>query len=161
MAEMVLVNKDDLEAGLTLISDSIRSKTGKTEKLQFPDGMKEAIDVLKLQLQKRTGTVSITNNPTTVTCGFKPDAVFFAGTIPSSSGSSKGSAHAGVAFKEASVTSVKTYFAPPDTNYYCGIFTVNQTANGFTVSGVKTNVYGDEKNESGRSVNYIAIKYTE
>lgn len=42
--EIKRVNATQLDAGLTLIADAIRNKTGDTEVLEFPNGMVEAIE---------------------------------------------------------------------------------------------------------------------
>lgn len=47
MAEYVLVNKKQLEADLTVVAESIRAKGGTTEKLEFPQGMKIAVEAIQ------------------------------------------------------------------------------------------------------------------
>lgn len=46
MANYKVVDADELDAGLKTIADSIREKTGGTEELSFPTGMKEAVDAM-------------------------------------------------------------------------------------------------------------------
>lgn len=46
MAEHKVVNADQLDADLTSVADSIRTKAGTSDKLAFPAGMKEAVDNL-------------------------------------------------------------------------------------------------------------------
>lgn len=111
-----------------------------------------------ITVQVKTGTVTgVSGSAKTVSLGFKPDAVFFTGTVPSYNSK----IHAGVAFMEANVTSMDTYFAPPSTSYIFSTLTVAQTSTGFTVKGVRINTSFQASNESNRSLNYIAIKYTE
>lgn len=46
MAYDKVVDSAVLEAGLTLIGDSIRAKSGTSAKLEFPNGMKAAVDAI-------------------------------------------------------------------------------------------------------------------
>lgn len=111
------------------------------------------------EVKVATGTVTgVSGSDKTVDCGFKPDAVFFTGTNPNNSNAP---IHAGIAFTEAKVTSMNAIFAPPSTSYILSQFTVNQTSTGFQIYGVRMNMSFQVSNESNRSVNYIAIKYTE
>ena len=48
MADYVVVDKEQLEADLTTVSDSIRGLLETEEKLEFPQGMKEAIESYSL-----------------------------------------------------------------------------------------------------------------
>lgn len=48
MAEYVVVDKEQLETDLTTVSDSIRGLLETEEKLEFPNGMKEAVDSFSL-----------------------------------------------------------------------------------------------------------------
>lgn len=47
MANYKVVDVDQLNADLTSIANSIRAKAGVTEKLDFPDGFKSAVDVIQ------------------------------------------------------------------------------------------------------------------
>lgn len=106
-----------------------------------------------------TGTVTgVSGTAKTVNCGFKPDAVFFTGTIVQMGNTA---CHAGVAFTEKNVTSMSTIFAPPNTNYLFSVLTVTQTSSGFSVSGIRFDTALSVGNESNRSLSYVAIKYTE
>ena len=161
MATYKIVNADQLDADLASVADSIRSKGGTSEKLSFPDGMKTAIDAISkgATVQVKTGTVTgVSGSAKTVNLGWKPDAVFFTGTIPQLG---TAACHAGVAFTEANVTSMETFFAPPSTSYLFSILIVTQTSTGFSVKGVRYNSTVQKSNESNRSLSYIAIKYTE
>lgn len=44
MAEYVVIDKEQLESDLTVVADSIRAKGGTSEPLEFPHGMKDAIE---------------------------------------------------------------------------------------------------------------------
>ena len=159
MATYKLVNADQLDADLESVADSIRTKAGKTEKLAFPDGFKSIVDGIStgVTVQVKTGTVTgVSGTAKTVNLGFKPDAVFFTGTDPSYNTK----IHAGVAFMEANVTSMDTYFVPSSTSYIFSALTVAQTSTGFTVKGVRINTSLQVSNESNRSLSYIAIKYS-
>lgn len=108
--------------------------------------------------QVATGTVTgVSGTAKTVSCGFKPDAVFFTGTNPHDNTGK----HGGVVFSEAKVTTMDTIFAAPNTNYLFSTFTVTQTSTGFSVKGIRVSTSIIPSNESNRSLDYIAIKYTE
>lgn len=107
-------------------------------------------------VQVETGTVTgVSGSNKTVDCGFKPDAVFFTGE----NSYSGDIIHAGVLFSES--TSAKTFFTGSSNSYIYSYFTVTQASNGFTVSGKRINTSLSTSNESNRSLNYIAIKFTE
>lgn len=61
MAEYVVVDKEQLEADLTVVADAIRGKGGATEKLEFPLCMKEAVDNIEAGITP-TGTIEIAEN---------------------------------------------------------------------------------------------------
>ena len=47
MADYVVVDKEQLEADLTIVADSIRAKANVTEQLEFPNGMKQAVEAIQ------------------------------------------------------------------------------------------------------------------
>lgn len=47
MAEYVVIDKEQLESDLTIVADSIRAKANVTEKLEFPLGMKSAVEAIQ------------------------------------------------------------------------------------------------------------------
>lgn len=67
MAEYVVVDKEKLDSDLTIVADSIRAKGGTTEELEFPLGMKEAVESIKTGITKpeQEKTIEITENGTT------------------------------------------------------------------------------------------------
>lgn len=67
MTEYVVVDKNQLEADLTIVADSIRAKGGTTEKLDFPLGMKSAVESIQTGITKpeQEKTIEITENGTT------------------------------------------------------------------------------------------------
>lgn len=54
MADYVVVDKEQLESDLTTVADTIRDKFELTEKLEFPDGMSEAIKSFTLDEELST-----------------------------------------------------------------------------------------------------------
>lgn len=161
MENYKIVNADQLDSDLALVADSIRTKAGKTEKLAFPDGFKSIVDGIStgVTVQVKTGTVTgVSGTAKTVSCGFKPDAVFFTGTIPQLGNAA---CHAGVAFHEKNVTSMETVFSGSSYSYLFSQLSVKQTSTGFSVSAKRFTSAGKQENESNRSLSYIAIKYTE
>lgn len=160
MANYKIVNADQLDSDLALVADSIRTKAGKTEKLAFPDGFKSIVDGIStgVTVQVKTGTVtSVSGTAKTVNLGFKPDAVFFTGI----DAITKVNVHCGVAFTEANVTFMRTLFGTSSTSYLFSVLTVGQRSSGFSVFGQRLSTSGSQTDESNRSLNYIAIKYTE
>lgn len=68
MANYVVVDKDQLEANLTTVADSIRTKGGTTEQLVFPDGFVSAVESIQTgdsAKEEQEKTVDITENGTT------------------------------------------------------------------------------------------------
>lgn len=58
MAYDKVVDSAVLEAGLTLIGDSIRAKGGTSAKLEFPNGMKAAVDAIDTSKPEQTKTAT-------------------------------------------------------------------------------------------------------
>ena len=139
---------------------AVGNKGGTVPSAKVSSNLADAINSIPagVQVQVKSGTVTgVSGNAKTVSVGFKPDAVFFTGTNPNLNNSK---VHAGVAFTAASVTSMDTPFAPPSTSYIFSVLTVAQTSSGFTVKGIRINTSFTQSNESNRSLNWIAIKYT-
>lgn len=67
MGNYKVVDVEQLEADLTVVADSIRAKGGTTEKLEFPIGMKSAVESIQTGVTKpeQEKTISITENGTT------------------------------------------------------------------------------------------------
>lgn len=63
MAFDKVVDSSNLDRGLTAIAQAIRSKGGTEDQLDFPDGMKQAIDDIETGISP-TGSVNITANGT-------------------------------------------------------------------------------------------------
>ena len=161
MANYKFVDADQLDEDLASVADRIRSKGGTTSTLAFPDGFNTAIDAIStgVTVQVKTGTVTgVSGTAKTVNLGFKPDAVFFTGTIPQFGNAA---CHAGVAFHEKNVTSMETLFSGSSNSYLFSPLSVKQTSTGFSVSAQRFTTAGKLENESNRSLSYIAIKYTE
>lgn len=160
MANVALVNIDELDADMLSLANKIRSKGNTTEKLQWPTGFESAVEAISIgiTIQKKSGTFTTNSSgESTVNCGFKPDIVIFTGTNPQNSAIT----HTGVAFTEANLTSITAVFAPPNTSYIVSSFTVAQTSSGFTLKSVRVSTSFSSSNDSNRYLNYIAIKYTE
>lgn len=117
------------------------------------DGKNKQIGVT---VQRKSGTVTVGGVNTSVNCGFEPDAVFFTGRNTYTNAS----VHAGVAFKETNASSMTTYFTGSSSNYVLSSLTVTRTSTGFQVKGERVDTSLNTTNESNRSINYIAVKYT-
>ena len=101
MAYDKVVDSAFLEAGLTLVGDSIRAKGGTSAKLEFPNGMKAAVDAIDTSKPEQTKTATpsleqqtispdsgkvlsgITVEPITSTLLTSLDSDFKASNIPS------------------------------------------------------------------------------
>lgn len=58
MAYDKVVDSAFLEAGLTLVGDSIRAKGGTSAKLEFPNGMKAAVEAIDTSKPEQTKTAT-------------------------------------------------------------------------------------------------------
>ena len=140
--------------------EAISNMGGTVPSSQISGGLATAINSIPkgATVQVKTGTVTgVSGSAKTVKCGFKADAVFFTGSNPYG----ESIYHGGVALTAKNVTSAKMLFAAPSTSYIYSIFEVKQTSEGFSVAGVRISTSGSQSNESNRSLDYIAIKYTE
>lgn len=139
---------------------AVGNKGGTVPASKVSSNLADAINSISsgVTVQVKTGTVTdVSGTAKTVSCGFKPDAVFFTGRYAIM----KADVHCGVAFTEANVTSMETLFGNSSSSYLFSILTVGQTSSGFSVSGKRVSTSGTQTNESDRSMSYIAIKYTE
>lgn len=109
-------------------------------------------------VQRKSGTFRTSSSGTaTVNCGFKPDAVFVTGTV-ASYGTTY---HGGVAFADGNVTSAMTYTPGSSTSYIFSYLTITRSSSGFSVTAKRMSTSFAESNDTNRTFNYIAIKYTE
>lgn len=161
MAKYTLVDKAQLESDLGSVADSIRAKAGlsSTKKLDFPNEFKSVVDGISSGVNVQTKSGSFTTNTSgtgSASCGFKPDAVF----LFAKSSSFSGYMHTAAAFTEKGVTSQSVYIWAPSSNYAFSNYTINQNSSGFSVTGKKYDTTFNPTNDSSRSLEYLAIKYT-
>ena len=139
---------------------AVGNKGGSVPASKVSSNLADAINSISsgVTVQVKTGTVTgVSGTAKTVDLGFKPDAVFFTGR----DATTQVNVHCGVAFAEANVTFMRTLFGTSSTSYLFSVLTVGQRSSGFSVFGQRLSTSGSQTNESNRSLNYIAIKYTE
>lgn len=109
-------------------------------------------------VQKKSGTFRTSSSGTaTVSCGFKPDAVYVTGTITEYNTTY----HGGVAFTDGNVTTATSYTPGPSTSYIFSYLDITQSSSGFSVTAKRMTTSYESSNDTNRTFNYIAIKYTE
>ena len=158
MANYKFVDSDQLDEDLASVADRIRSKGGTTSPLAFPDGFNTAIDAIStgVTVQVITGSYSTNSSGSaTVSCGFKPDAVLLYATGGSYS------SYGGIAFTAFNKTSGGLLIVGPSTSYAYSNHAITQTSSGFSVSATRYNTSFKSSADSNRSIQYVAIKYTE
>lgn len=160
MANYMLVNSDQLDADLKTVADSIRGKTGKSEELSFPNGMKDAIESIPdgATVQKTTGTFNTGNDGTaSVNCGFKPDIVYIYNGNYSNDGHTIALVYE---FNVTGKTKLNSMMWENGSQDAMPIeIGITQTSNGFNVIAGK---WGENWNSTyyRGSFSYIAAKYT-
>lgn len=140
---------------------AVGNKGGTVPASKVSSNLADAINSISsgVTVQVKTGTVTgVSGTAKTVNLGFKPDAVFFTGTIPQMGNVA---CHAGVAFHEKNVKSMETFFSGSVNSYLFSQLSVKQTSTGFSVSAHRFTLAGSMENENNRDLSYIAIKYTE
>lgn len=160
MADYKFVNADQLDSDLSSIANAIRKKGGTSASMSFPNGFSSAINAIStgVTVQRKSGTFTTNSSgEATVNCGFKPDAVFFTGINPMNYNNKS---HAGAAFTDDGVNSMETLFVPPSTGYLFASFVTTQATSGFTVKAIRVSTSIQTSNDSNRTVNYIAVKYS-
>lgn len=160
MANYKFVDADQLDSDLSSIANAIRKKGGTSASMSFPNGFSSAINAIStgVTVQRKSGTFTTNRSgEATVNCGFKPDAVFFTGTIQNNNNSP---CHAGVAFTDVGVNRMETFFIPPSASYLFSSFVTTQSTSGFTVTAVRVSPSIQVDNDGNRTVNYIAVKYS-
>ena len=154
MANEYTVNAADL----TSVADAIRTKGGTSAQLVFPSGFVSAIEDIQSGSTVQIATGSYTTNSSgsaTVSCGFKPDVIIAKAT------GAYGTTYGGIAFTEFNITSGGGFLIGSSSSDAYANHAFTQTSNGFSVSAKKYSTSFKESVESNRSVNYVAIKYTE
>lgn len=143
-----------IQSEINRISDEVSTQTDLIAQIEAALKGKTAGVTVRI----KTGTVTrVSGTNKTVNCGFKPDIVIFTGL---NSVNNNALVHACAAFTADNVTSVDTLFVPSNTSYVLSYFTVTQTTNGFSVKGIRLDSSLQSSNESNRTLDYIAIKYT-
>lgn len=156
MANYMLVNADKLDSDLEMIAGSIRAKSGKSDKLSFPDGFKEMIDGIVLdsgaKIQTKEGIFSTSRGSATVNCGFKPDLVVITNNI-----TYQGFASAGFAFTASGKTNLETAIWGSASAFIILSIQCRQSSTGFSVNVTE---YEDDPVSYNGRLSYIAVKYT-
>lgn len=67
MPDYTLVDKEYLENGLKIVGDSIRAKTGSTEKMNFPEGFKEQADSIEEAFWSKEFILKVLSNRASLT----------------------------------------------------------------------------------------------
>lgn len=155
MANYKFVDTDQLEADLTAVADSIRTKGETTGALAFPAGFQEAVANIStgIEVQIKTGTFTTRSGEATINCGFKPDVLF----------ATQNSVYEGY------VNSACFAFTAAGTDNVC-TGSWNSAGNVISCYGKRTNTganitveeYDDSWNVGSYNSNfsYVAVKYT-
>lgn len=157
MPNYKFVDTDQLDADLTTVADSIRTKGETSAKLDFPNGFAAAVEAISTGVEVQVKTGSFTTNTSgnaTVECGFQPDLVAF------DTGDSYFNQPMWAAFAfECSKEKTLEIAHAPSGDYLYGISTCTQTSGGFSINIKHLDI---EFNTSNARVtyNYTAIKYT-
>ena len=161
MANYKFVDVDQLEDDLTIVANSIRSKSGKSGVMAFPGGFKSAVEGIStgITVQRKSGTFTTnTSGTATVSCGFKPDMVAIDGGIYSNT-----SYFNGATFTEANANKISITI-PPSTDdsasYRVTSCEITQSSSGFSVYVSNVNAEWERSNCRNRQLSYVAIKYT-
>lgn len=158
MVNYKFVDTDQLEADLTAVANSIRTKGETTGALVFPAGFQEAVANIStgIEVQRNKGTFSLRSGAATVNCGFKPDVVMI---------------HKNTTYEQYQTCAVNFADDTRGTTLETGLWdgsssielyevTITQTATGFSVSMIAWSDEWDESNGSG-TFQYSAVKFTE
>ena len=119
-----------------------------------------ALGASGVAVQRKTGSFTTdSNGAATVDCGFKPDAVFLVATT--TYGGNPTTIYAAVPFYEIGATTASTYVCGPNSSYAFAHYALTQNSSGFSVTHAKRyDTSFDESNDSYRTINYFAIKYS-
>ena len=151
MANYKLVDADQLDADMTAVAESIRTKGGTTEQLPWPDGFKAAVEAIStgVEVQKKSGSFKTNSNgsATVSNLGFKPDLVSIDGhSAP---------------FETSNTDRCSISISPANaSSYLLTEVTVTRTSGGFSVTAKNLDFSFAETNCTNRTLNYIAVKYT-
>lgn len=161
MANYKFVDTDQLEADLTAVADSIRTKGGTSGKMTFPAGFASAVESIStgVEVRKASGTFALQNGEQSVSCGFAPDVVSI------HKNESVGGLFCTCAVDFAADARSKTLASAlwvtnhPISDDYPFVVAITQNSTGFSVWIRHINAYGEYVTASG-TYTYSAVKYT-
>lgn len=154
-----MVDTDQLEADLTAVANSIRTKGETTGTLAFPAGFQEAVANIStgIEVQRKKGTFSLSRGAATVNCGFKPDVVM----IHKNTTYESHYQTCAVNFADDTRgTKLETGLWEGSSSIELYEVMITQTATGFSVSMTAWTDEWDDSNGSG-TFQYSAVKFTE
>lgn len=157
--DAMATNLETEKANIESAFSAVGSKGGTIPESKTSGNLASAIETIftGVSVQMKSGTVTGVNGYSkTVDCGFKPDVVLFIGRHPYDNSAF----HAGVDFHNSEQTNINTMFAPPNLSFIFTAIYVTQTSSGFQIRAIKLDNSMNESDESNRSIDYIAIKYT-
>lgn len=165
MANYKLVDADQLDADMTAVAESIRTKGGTTEQLPWPDGFKAAVEAIStgVNVQKKSGrfTTNYIGAATVSNLGFKPDFVAIDGGTLTGGSASGASMFAGAAFEAGNKTKCAVVITPANVyNHVMTSIVLTQESGGFSVTAKDLSSSFEESICANRTLNYVAVKYT-
>lgn len=151
---------DRIKGHVADVYEAVEAKGGTLPNTQTSANMFQAVQSIPtntgVEVQVQTGSYSTNSSGSaTVSCGFKPDAVFLYAT------GGQYYSYGGVAFTAFNKTSGNSLIVGSSTSYAYANHTITQTSSGFSVSAKRYSASFKESNDSNRSIQYVAIKYTE
>lgn len=161
MSTEVQTELDRIVNNITAAFTAVGNKGGTVPSSKVSGNLASAINSIPsgVTVQRKSGSF-ITNyaGAATVDCGFKPDFVALDGNAVTNGYT----AFSGVPFQEGGSDNVMIFHHPSNSqSYITSIIGVARTETGFSVSAQRMSTSLAFSNDSYRTIEYIAVKYTE
>lgn len=153
-------NLATIQTDISSAFTAVGNKGGTAPSSKVSGNLASAINSISsgVTVQRESGSFTTNSSGSaTVSCGFQPDLVTFdAGSNSQSSAES----YPGFPFQESGESSIEISHPAASSSYILSTTVCTRTSNGFTIKMTRLTSSFSQSNDTNRTCNYVAIKYT-